>query len=124
MPPFNIAGQRTMELDDLLNPRVSYQVIVTFDLRRADKAVYAKLRREFAAELTLEGSVHLSRDEGGQLRALPFNTMAVLWRKDDSEQATRDYFAHKLKKIFQRRGLRGRFIVLVAQNWAVGAEKF
>ena len=114
-----------MQLNELLkNPRVSYQVIVTFDLRDAETKVYAELREEFASELDLEVVLYQSKEDGGGTKGLPFNTLAALWEKDDTERETRDHFESKLKEIFEKRRLKGRFLVVVAQNWAVGAGDF
>ena len=114
-----------MKLNELLkNPRISYQVIVTFDLRGAESKVYAELREEFARELDLEVVLYQSTEDGGGTRELPFNTLAALWEKDDTERDTRDHFESKLTEIFKRKKLRGRFLVVVAQNWAVAAGEF
>jgi hypothetical protein len=114
-----------VQLNELLkNPRVSYQVIVTFDLRDAETRVYAELREEFARELDLEVVLFQSKEDGGGTKELPFNTLAALWAKDETERQTRDHFERKLKDIFAKKGLKGRFLVVVAQNWAVGAGDF
>lgn len=55
---------------------------------------------------------------------LPFNTLAALWEKDDTERKTRDHFENELREIFEQKNLKGRFLVVVAQNWAVGASSF
>ena len=107
----------TVLVNELLkNPRVSYQVVVTFDLREAETKIYAELREEFARELDLEVVLYQSKEDGGGARELPFNTLAVLWEKDDTQRETRDHFERKLKEIFEKRGPKGRFLVVLAQN--------
>lgn len=113
-----------MKQRELLSHRVSYQVLITFDLFRADPSAYELVRKILTMELELEKSIYLSKDQGGKAVALPCNTLVALWTKDSTEQETRDYFVQKMKKAFRDNGLKGRYVILVAQNWAVAAGKF
>lgn len=113
-----------MKLNDLLNHRVSYQVVVTFDLTSAQSSDYEKIRDALSADLKLEKFVYLSNEDGKGTRDLPYNTLAALWEKDSSERETRTYFEKKLRETFMRLGVNGKYFVVVAQNWSVGAEDF
>lgn len=77
-----------------------------------------------AEELELEKVIHLSKDDGGKSKELPHNTFAALWTKDSTEQETRDYFQKIVLAAFKRHNLQGRYVILVAQNWAVSAGEF
>ena len=113
-----------MKLQELLNPRVSYQVLITFDLQGAQPAKYSQLRETLAEELELEVDMHLGKDGGNETAALPYNTLAALWTKDSTEQETRDHFKQKLLVAFKKHHLHGRYVILVAQNWAAAAGEF
>jgi hypothetical protein len=112
-----------VEIKDLVNHRLSYQVLITFDLVGADSPNYEKFRGTLVQELELEKQIHLSIEDGGRAKPLPHNTMAALWLKDSSEQETRDYFARQVDKAFKKHQLHGRYVILVAQNWAVAANE-
>lgn len=101
-----------------------YQILITFDLEGADPSAYETLREEFSSALQLETVIHTSVDDGGKEKDLPYNTLAALWHKDDSESKTRDYVEGQLKDILRRNGLTGRYLILVAQNWSVAANAF
>ena len=113
-----------MQLSELFNPRVSYQVLITFDLTGADTSKYSQLRDTLAQELELETDIHLSKDDGGKSKELPHNTLAALWTKDTTENETRDYFQTTILAAFKKHNLHGRYVILVAQNWAVSAGEF
>ena len=113
-----------MKLSELQNHRVSYQVVVTFDLTGALSSDYGKIRDALSADLELEKFVYLSSEDGDGTRDLPYNTLAALWEKDSSELETRTYFEKKLRETFKRLGVKGKYFVVVAQNWSVGAEAF
>jgi hypothetical protein len=105
----------------LTNSRVSYQVIITFDLVGAERSKYVELRQTLADELQLETKIFLSDEDGGKPKQLPYNTLAALWEKDSSEQETRNHFEKRLKKAFLQHQLKGRYVIVVAQNWSVAA---
>ena len=113
-----------MKLTELMNHRVSYQVIVTFDLDGADPSEYRKIRNELAEELELESIVHLSKEDGGGTKDIPYNTLAALYEKDSDEKETRKYFEKGLEKIFKKKSLKGKYLVIVAQNWSVASNEF
>ncbi len=113
-----------MKMSELLNHRTSYQVLITFDLTGAETSKYRKLRDTLAEELELETYIHMSKDEGGNPSELPCNTLAALWAKDASEQETRNYFQKVILTAFKNHHLHGRYVILVAQNWAVAADEF
>lgn len=113
-----------MQLSELLNHRVSYQVLITFDLEGADTSKYQRIRDTLAEDLDLERVIHLSKDDGGKFKELPHNTFATLWAKDSTEQETRDYFRQIVLAAFKKNNLKGRYVILVAQNWAVSAGEF
>lgn len=113
-----------MKINELLNHRVSYQIVITFDLNDAKSSDYEKIREALSKDLNLEKFVHLSNEDGKGTRYLPHNTLASLWEKDSSERDTREYFEKKLHETFQRLNVRGKYFVIVAQNWSVGANNF
>ena len=113
-----------MKIEELLNHRVSYQVIVTFDLKGAETSAYEKIRAELSEELGLSSSIHLSKDDGGKEKDIPFNTLAALWEKDENEKKTREHFESKIEKIFKEQSLEGKYLIVVAQNWSVAANEF
>lgn len=113
-----------MQISELLNHRVSYQVIITFDLTSAEPSKYPELRETLANELDLNTDISLSIDDGGKSVSLPHNTLAVLYEKDTTEQETRTYFKEKLLAAFKAHQLHGRYVILIAQNWAVAAGDF
>ncbi|WP_404465187.1 hypothetical protein LG331_02915 [Vreelandella aquamarina] len=112
-----------MRLNELLNHRVSYQVLVTFDLIGAESSKYEPLRNTLAEELELEKVIHLSKDDGGTTADLPYNTLAALWEKDSTAQEVRDHFEDRLKKAFDQHRIKGRYVIFVGQNWAVAANQ-
>ena len=63
----------------------------------------------------IPGAVHV---------ALPHNTMAVLWMKDSTDQETRSYFEEKILAAFSKHRVHGRYVILIAQTWAVAAGEF
>lgn len=115
---------RFMSINNLLNHRVSYQVMITFDLSGAKSSKYPELRAALANELELKTDISLSKEDGGQAISLPHNTLAVLWEKDTTEQETRTYFKKKILAVFKAHNLHGRYVILIAQNWAVAADEF
>ena len=112
-----------MRINELLNHRVSYQILVTFDLLGASPSKYELLRETLAEELELETVIHLSKEEGGRTVELPHNTLAALWEKDSSEQETRDYFEKRLRESFKKHNVNGRYVILVGQSWAVAGNE-
>lgn len=113
-----------MQLGELLNHRISYQIVVTFDLTGAQSSDYVKTRDALRAELELEQFVYMSSEDGKGTKDLPYNTLAALWAKDSSEHETRSYIEKKLHETFDRLGVKGKYFVVVAQNWSVGADDF
>lgn len=113
-----------MKLQELLNPRVSYQVLITFDLVGAESQDYRSLRDTLAEELELGEAIHLSNEDGGGVRDLPYNTLATLWQKDATEQETRTYFEERILAAFKLHRLSGRYVIVVAQNWSVAGGEF
>ncbi|KQT42508.1 MULTISPECIES: hypothetical protein [unclassified Methylophilus] len=109
------------DIRELRNPRISYQIIITFDLEGAESEKYEKLRKTLALELELDTNIYLSESDDHKITSLPFNTLATLWRKDSTEQETRDYIEKTIKKAFLSHRLKGRYVIVVAQNWAVAA---
>lgn len=81
-----------MEVSELTNHRVSYQVIVTFDLKEAQSSDYTKLCDELEKSLYLEKFIYLSKEDGGTNRHLPLNTLATLYEKAGSVEDTRLHF--------------------------------
>ena len=112
-----------MRIDELMNHRVSYQVLVTFDLVEADSSKYEPLRNTLAEELDLEKVIHLSKEDGGTTVDLPHNTLAALWEKDSTEQEVRDHFEQGLRGAFSQHRVKGRYVIFVGQNWAVAANE-
>lgn len=113
-----------MKFSELLNPRISYHVLVTFDLEGSDSSIYEKIRADLENELDLEKFISLGKEDGGNNKKLPHNTFAVLWTKDNTEQETRDYFQKIILSTFEKYNLHGCYVILVAQNWAVSAGNF
>lgn len=113
-----------MQLQELLNPRVSYQVLITFDLKGAESSKYSIIHEKLKEALDFEKFIYLSDDDGKEVKSLPHNTFAVLWKKDETEQKTRQYFEEILLSIFSENNLHGSYVILVAQNWAVSAGEF
>lgn len=109
------------EIQKLRNPRISYQIIITFDLEGAKPEKYEELRKTLALELKLDTNIYLSETDHPQLTSLPYNTLATLWHKDSTEQQTRDYIEKAIKNVFSTHRLKGRYVIVVAQNWAVAA---
>jgi hypothetical protein len=107
-----------MKIKELFNSRVSYQVVVTFDLENADTSAYKNLQDALSGKLKLEKYISISKEDGGGKLDLPDNTLAALWEKDKTEKDTRLHFEKEIKSIFDTRKLRGRFLVVVAQNWS------
>lgn len=112
-----------MRIDELMNHRVSYQVLVTFDLIGAGSSKYEPLRNTLAEELDLEKVIHLSKEDGGTTVGLPYNTLAALWEKDSTEQEVRDHFEAGLIAAFDQYRVKGRYVIFVGQNWAVAANE-
>ena len=113
-----------MKPQELLNHRVSYQVLITFDLRNAKAEKYLRLKETLAQELELGSNIELSKEEGGRSVALPHNTLAVLMNKDASEQQTCSYIEQGLLAAFKQHNVHGRYVILIAQNWAAAAGEF
>ncbi len=111
------------EISELSNPRVSYQILITFDLRGAGTDKYRQIRESLADEY-IKPFIYLSDDDAREYQELPHNTLAVIWSKDTTEQETRDYFKKTILDAFKKHKVNGCYVILVAQNWAVAAGEF
>ena len=110
-----------MQVQDLANHRLSYHVIVTFDLiNNKDKSVYGQIRQLFSDRLELENYTTASKNEGRKEIELPFNTFATVYHKEDESKDLKDWFSKEIEKIFKHLNLKARYFIAVADNWSVG----
>jgi len=111
-----------MQARDLVNHRLSYHVVVTFDLiNNKDTSVYSQIKELFAERLELQNYTSTSEDEGGKEIELPFNTFATIYHKEDDAKDLKDWFSKEIAKIFKELKLKARYFIAVADNWSVGA---
>ncbi len=95
---------------------MSYFVNITFDLNDAPPAVYPRIQKRLSR---LDFSKFITGRRRTNVR-LPSNTFVARFETDDFARSADlvTWLRDKLKRIFERFGVSGKYFILVGREWA------